>query len=558
MKNRMSDVRFIPARAGNTRPCVPSHSPTSVHPRSRGEHCPIRSLLRWMRGSSPLARGTRVPAPESRVLQRFIPARAGNTYAHRIFLPTSSVHPRSRGEHTMMALIGLEADGSSPLARGTRSPCPRRTGRSTVHPRSRGEHYPVSGGGFSAVGSSPLARGTHPHRRDHRRGRRFIPARAGNTEAFARVKGNKPVHPRSRGEHTMSGRKALRFCGSSPLARGTPIDSPSALEYRRFIPARAGNTEARKINRRLTPVHPRSRGEHEALRNRQLTPIGSSPLARGTQHLRDGPRDGHRFIPARAGNTDRGSGREAGATVHPRSRGEHVGVPVPHRIRAGSSPLARGTRHRRRVDRAPLRFIPARAGNTLLAAEGRGANPVHPRSRGEHPSKLGEVYRLIGSSPLARGTHAGQERKAGVGRFIPARAGNTVQMVEKLDVAYGSSPLARGTHARGGLGRGRERFIPARAGNTYTGNGSRTILSVHPRSRGEHSSRNSLINRVFFDDKERTDCSADNSKDHEAVRLALRSQAPVCSEQGDGMKRTSLKPSKSVGTRRFTPQVSKS
>ena len=70
--------------------------------------------------------------------------------------------------------------------------------------------------------------------------------------------------------------------------------------------------------------------------------------------------------------------------VHPRSRGEH-GVALMARTPAGgSSPLARGTPLAELAGPAPLRFIPARAGNTRRRSPMSMRKSVHPRSRGEH------------------------------------------------------------------------------------------------------------------------------------------------------------------------------
>ena len=75
------EVRFIPARAGNTSWTWPSASPSPVHPRSRGEHCPRFRTGGTGTGSSPLARGTRTFRDVDMAALRFIPARAGNTAA---------------------------------------------------------------------------------------------------------------------------------------------------------------------------------------------------------------------------------------------------------------------------------------------------------------------------------------------------------------------------------------------------------------------------------------------------------------------------------------------
>ena len=179
-----------------------------------------------------------------------------------------------------------------------------------------------------------------------------------------------------------------------------------------------------------------------------------------------GPEGDDRFIPARAGNTTPATPTDAAPTVHPRSRGEHMLAPPNCTPITGSSPLARGTR-------------PGRP-------EGREVHQVHPRSRGEH----GAVRH-----------HAPHG-----GRFIPARAGNTLSAglparefavhprsrgehsplgIETVTTA-GSSPLARGTRGDLHLERHDLRFIPARAGNTSHRTPPPGCGAVHPRSRGEH------------------------------------------------------------------------
>ena len=276
--------------------------------------------------------------------------------------------------------------------------------------------------------------------------------------------------------------------GSSPLARGTLLGAALLVLLPRFIPARAGNTRRSPPFLLNPPVHPRSRGEHQSPIRPDPSSDGSSPLARGTRGAGGRTPRASRFIPARAGNTrftTRTSGRRA---VHPRSRGEHSFIRTEKSPSAGSSPLARGTRPRRRLVEDVVRFIPARAGNTSAADCAAPSQPVHPRSRGEHSACFCLPMPPSGSSPLARGTHLGVGAVAVQPRFIPARAGNTKWRRAPLSIwpvhprsrgehfspipvwsmATGSSPLARGTPGRDPVRAVRGRFIPARAGNTAT------------------------------------------------------------------------------------------
>ena len=219
--------------------------------------------------------------------------------------------------------------------------------------------------------------------------------------------------------------RSSKRCGSSPLARGTPGAEPPRGLVRRFIPARAGNTKHGRIYIPQSSVHPRSRGEHGGGGGRPSGGLGSSPLARGTHIALAPERAVRRFIPARAGNTQRASRRASKASVHPRSRGEHRPLPSVRPSPAGSSPLARGTRGVGPGEPPGLRFIPARAGNTARLPSTARERPVHPRSRGEHRTSPRDASPTFGSSPLARGTPPDLRHGPARGRFIPARAGNT-------------------------------------------------------------------------------------------------------------------------------------
>ena len=220
--------------------------------------------------------------------------------------------------------------------------------------------------------------------------------------------------------------------GSSPLAWGTPTQCEGIRSMWRFIPTRVGNTSRSTGSTGPTPVHPHSRGEHLH--------------AHIQRHARA------RFIPNRVGNTCSCTSRPTSPTVHPHSRGEHLSAATTNQQLSGSSPLAWGTRSACPTHRTQSRFIPTRVGNTQAESVGAPPRPVHPHSRGEHASRTESAILLAGSSPLAWGTRAGHFQLVGGRRFIPTRVGNTC----------------------------RRRF-------------SRHDRTVHPHSRGEHSSSSPLF-----------------------------------------------------------------
>ena len=197
---------------------------------------------------------------------------------------------------------------------------------STVHPRSCGEHGHGPIFGCSACGSSPLVRGTSPCVAEGLIYRRFIPARAGNISHRLHRFFPRSVHPRSCGEHVFRF-YSVGFCsGSSPLVRGTLPQLREMFPFRRFIPARAGNINNHATHPRPATVHPRSCGEHTFSLAVLASQYGSSPLVRGTWlNARARPSE-RRFIPARAGNMVLARITTQYHTVHPRSCGEHSGT----------------------------------------------------------------------------------------------------------------------------------------------------------------------------------------------------------------------------------------
>ena len=172
---------------------------------------------------------------------------------------------------------------------------------------------------------------------------RFIPAGAGNTEAYAKKFGWESVYPRWRGEHNCNVVQQHRGVGLSPLARGTLAFNTGLRSSERFIPAGAGNTWPLCPDSSLISVYPRWRGEHFPPTNHITEVNGLSPLARGTQTLLNRCNGAWRFIPAGAGNTWVQLGVSNANAVYPRWRGEHIRRVNYMAMKRGLSPLARGT-----------------------------------------------------------------------------------------------------------------------------------------------------------------------------------------------------------------------
>mgnify|MGYP001405820309 CR=1 FL=1 len=217
----------------------------------------------------------------------------------------------------------------------------------------------------------------------------------------------------------------MRWFGSSPRERGTHGGPPHGQGARRFIPARAGNTVAKCSGFGRTAVHPRASGEHPRAAAITRIATGSSPRERGTHHHHRRHHHRRRFIPARAGNTVMTCPRWNWRTVHPRASGEHLRIPHESHSHLGSSPRERGTLRLVAFTGRISRFIPARAGNTHGGVAGVLCGAVHPRASGEHLGYAGHAGASVGSSPRERGTRLNHNQRRNLARFIPARAGNT-------------------------------------------------------------------------------------------------------------------------------------
>ena len=281
-----ADKRFIPARAGNGPPPRETREQTSVHPRACGERgCVVEFGPRY-HGSSPRVRGT-------------------GTQEHCLTSTTTGSSPRVRGTGGQDDPVVHMSHGSSPRVRGTGFKVRRDRGPSAVHPRACGERT------IRARTSNICCR--------------FIPARAGNGSINRSAHCGSTVHPRACGERRRQTGITRWPTGSSPRVRGTVPCWNASQPSLRFIPARAGNGCTTPGGSILTTVHPRACGERETFFVPPSVVIGSSPRVRGTVDSEGVAFVNLRFIPARAGN---GQYKRVNGPfthpVHPRACGERT------------------------------------------------------------------------------------------------------------------------------------------------------------------------------------------------------------------------------------------
>ena len=369
-----------------------------------------------------------------------------------------------------------------------------------------GEHPINAPTSTARAGSSPHVRGARAVRKSQSATIGIIPACAGSTSPFRRMRCLRRDHPRMCGEHHRNQSSPPSWAGSSPHVRGAPSLHHRRMRSHGIIPACAGSTASTSHTCVSAGDHPRMCGEHIASPLQVACFSESSPHVRGAPCGSTASTTNTGIIPACAGSTFPARRCLACRWDHPRMCGEHPNAPHSPPMLLGSSPHVRGAQtHLRRV-RLRLGIIPACAGSTSFSFGGLVFPWDHPRMCGEHDLLSFLTATFSGSSPHVRGAHHARNATVNQPGIIPACAGSTMRYSacaplvrdhprmcgehlsheSRADERLGSSPHVRGARLRGGGLSSISGIIPACAGSTHNRHSSSPPKRDHPRMCGEH------------------------------------------------------------------------
>ena len=288
-----------------------------LSPRVRGNPGPLHAALAVL-GSIPACAGE--PSPRSHCARsaRVYPRVCGGTLRQNSRSGSrSGLSPRVRGNHHVRGFPG-PCGGSIPACAGEpMTGCrPRRPAR--VYPRVCGGTVPANARSQRVSGLSPRVRGNRSCRVGVRRGGGSIPACAGEPTTRRRRIASWRVYPRVCGGTLDGGGLGLRRGGLSPRVRGNPHAHRDPGRQRGSIPACAGEPAAAGTGRSEGRVYPRVCGGTGGDQYLFGAWHGLSPRVRGNPVRPGAPGDWRRSIPACAGEPTAAGTPACRCRVYPR------------------------------------------------------------------------------------------------------------------------------------------------------------------------------------------------------------------------------------------------
>ena len=398
-----SRLGSIPACAGEPRP-PPSPPPSPppprrVYPRVCGGTSGKTRVHRASSGLSPRVRGNPEGPACLRSSRRSIPACAGEPGEVNADGEPHGVYPRVCGGTRVRATNAAGGGGLSPRVRGNRRPAltPAKGRRSIpacageppwqkgcpsprkVYPRVCGGTAPELRGPRRDPGLSPRVRGNPRSLRlaPYRRG--SIPACAGEPPAPPGWPGSYRVYPRVCGGIWRGGRWEGGVKGLSPRVRGNRRGSPRSSPWRGSIPACAGEPVCCRILEQVQQVYPRVCGGTVTHPSSTSPPTGLSPRVRGNRRHAARHTGSRGSIPACAGEPARRQRARMWCEVYPRVCGGTGTNNDPSFVQRGLSPRVRGNQTPITPVVDITRSIPACAGEPARCTASRPSPWVYPR-----------------------------------------------------------------------------------------------------------------------------------------------------------------------------------
>ncbi len=353
-------------------------------------------------------------------------------------------------------------------------------------------------------GLSPRVRGNLGVVQRRTRGRRSIPAGAGEPRGGgARIPCFR-VYPRGCGGTALFRLPATRVVGLSPRVRGNPDRHGGVDAGRGSIPAGAGEPIRAAIQRPKLSVYPRGCGgtATDPMFDRFIG--GLSPRVRGNRAPPPFGRGIHGSIPAGAGEPLPDKADLAGHEVYPRGCGGTSSRTLFRVAPYGLSPRVRGNPPGCELHEARWGSIPAGAGEPGAAGRSRRSRSVYPRGCGGTKVVSSPTHVDIGLSPRVRGNRPGGRRRCAGRWSIPAGAGepSSAPTLRSRGRVYprgcggthvglrggadveGLSPRVRGNPGQLEHRGRRSRSIPAGAGEPWPARAPRPTVPVYPRGCG--------------------------------------------------------------------------